>query len=151
VKLAFLLLSLVLLAGCSKPPETLVTGGYDEQAMDAAIARARQETDEFLKVLESGQADSFCVKAPISDNHGTEHFWISDVTFKDGVFYGKIADEPGVVNNVKFGQDWSLKREDISDWMYVRGERIYGGYTIDPLLSTISKAKAKELKRRLVR
>lgn len=151
MKFAILLLSFVLLAGCSKKPETLVTGDYDEKAMDAAIARARSETDVFLKVLESGKADSFSVKAPITDKHGTEHFWITDITFKDGVFHGKIGDEPGIVKNVKFGQDWTIKREDISDWMYVRGERIHGGYTIDPLLPTMPRSEAKELERRIVR
>lgn len=151
MKFAIHLLSFALLAGCSKKPETLVTGGYDEKAMDTAIARARKETDEFLKVLKSGKADSFSVKAPITDKHGTEHFWITDITFKDGVFRGKIGDEPGIVTNVKFGQDWSIKREEISDWMYVRGECIHGGYTIDPLLPTMPKAEAKELKQRLVR
>lgn len=151
MKLRTLLLSLVLITGCSKMPETLVTGGYDENAMNAAIARARSETGEFLKVLESGKADSFSVKAPITDKHGTEHFWITDIAFKDGVFHGKVGDEPGVVQNVKYGQDWTIKREEISDWMYMRGERIHGGYTIDPLLPTMSKAEAKELKSRLVR
>ena len=37
-----------------------------------------------------------------------------------------------------------LQKEDISDWMYTRGDKIYGGYTIDPLLVTYPKEEADE-------
>ena len=44
-----------------------------------------------------------------------------------------------------------IKKEDISDWMYTRGDKIYGGYTIDPLLVTYPKEEADELRAKLVR
>ncbi|MCV5961615.1 DUF2314 domain-containing protein, partial [Escherichia coli] len=37
------------------------------------------------------------------------------------------------------------------DWMYTRGDKIYGGYTIDPLLATYPKEEADELRAKLVR
>jgi uncharacterized protein YegJ (DUF2314 family) len=138
-------------SACSKDPETLVSDGYDEAAMDVAIDRARSEVDEFLKVLAAKDADSFAVKAPIKDENGTEHFWISDVRLEKGEFVGKIGNEPGIVDNVKMGQEWRIKKTEISDWMYMRGEKIHGGYTIDPLLPTMDKARAAALRRNLVR
>ena len=142
---------LLILAGCSKDPETLVREGYDEAEMDAAIARARKEVDEFVKVLATTNADSFSVKAPIKDANGTEHFWITDVRYESGEFVGKIGNDPGIVENVKMGQEWRIRMEEISDWMYVRGERIHGGYTIDPLLPTMEKTQGDVLRRKLVR
>lgn len=62
-------------------PETLVRSGYDEKEMDAAIARARKEVDQFLKEFEAKNGNSFSVKAPIEDNGQTEHFWLTDVTY----------------------------------------------------------------------
>lgn len=47
--------------------------------------------------------------------------------------------------------EWKIKKEDISDWMYTRGDKIYGGYTIDPLLVTYPKEEADELRAKLVR
>ena len=142
-------------AGCSREsrpkPDTLVEGGYDEAEMDAAIARARRETDDFLAVLARGEADSFSVKAPITDAHGTEHFWITDVRYENGEFIGFIGNDPGVVENVAFGQEWRIRKEDISDWMYVRGDRIFGGYTIDPLLKTMDSAESEQVRKMLVR
>lgn len=150
--LLLVFLTLVLAAaGCRDKPDTLITAPYDEKAMDAAIARARRETGDFLKVLAAKDADSFSVKAPITDANGTEHFWITDVRYENGVFIGLIGNDPGVVRNVKLGQEWKIKQEDISDWMFVRGDKIHGGYTIDPLLAGWDKARADELRQRLVR
>lgn len=78
----------VFLSSCEKQdvvaepvPETLVSD-YEEDEMDQAISKARATTDEFLEVHAEGDADSFSVKAPITDENGTEHFWLTDVTLK---------------------------------------------------------------------
>ncbi|MDZ9931073.1 DUF2314 domain-containing protein, partial [Escherichia coli] len=69
----------------------------------------------------------------------------------NGMFIGVISNDPGIVTNVEYGQEWKIKKEDISDWMYTRGDKIYGGYTIDPLLVTYPKEEADELRAKLVR
>jgi len=119
--------------------------------MDAAIARARAEVDQFLVVLEKGDADSFSVKAPIKDENGTEHFWLTDVTFADGQFTGSVGNDPGIVQNVQYGQSWTIEKGEISDWMFTRGEKIHGGYTIDPLLDSYPEEEAEVLRAKLVR
>ncbi|MBK1854759.1 YegJ family protein [Verrucomicrobiaceae bacterium 5K15] len=152
-----IILSLFLLPSCDKPeqatgtePETLVRE-YDESGMEEAISIARSRIDEFLKVLRDNDADSFSVKAPIKDENGTEHFWLTEVSYKDGVFHGVIGNDPGIVKNVNFGQSWSIKRDSISDWMYVRSGMIHGGFTIDPLLDSYPKEDADALRAKLVR
>jgi uncharacterized protein YegJ (DUF2314 family) len=140
-----------LLTGCGKKPETLAIEPYDQKAMDAAIARARTETGEFLRVLAANDGESFSVKAPITEGEAVEHFWLTDVVYRDGVFVGKIGNDPGIVTHVKLGQEWEIKKEEISDWMFIRGERIHGGYTIDPLLEQMPADEAAEMRRRLVR
>ena len=148
--LAFAVVALAF--GCSKKPETLVSGdSFDDKAMDAAIARARAEVDTFIKVVESKERQSLAVKAPIKDANGTEHFWLTGVTYADGTFSGKIGIEPGVVKNVTFGQSWKIKKGEISDWMYHKGDKIHGGYTIDPLLPTMPEAEAAVMRAKLVR
>jgi uncharacterized protein YegJ (DUF2314 family) len=148
--ITLLLLPLFALCGCAKQPETL-SKDYDAKQMEAAIATAQARVGEFIAILEKKGADSFSVKAPITDKHGTEHFWITDVTYKDGAFTGQIGNDPGVVKNVKFGQTWTVKRAEISDWMYLIGEKIHGGFTIDPLLPSFPKDKADAIRAKLVR
>ena len=138
MKKILLMLSLLFFttAGFSEVSDTLVTGGYDKQAMSDANKK---------------DADTFAVKAPITDHGRTEHFWLTDVTYSNGMFIGVISNDPGIVTNVEYGQEWKIKKEDISDWMYTRGDKIYGGYTIDPLLVTYPKEEADELRAKLVR
>jgi uncharacterized protein YegJ (DUF2314 family) len=145
-----LMLVFAVAAGCGKKPDTLVQR-FDDTEMERAIARARKETPAFLKVLAAKDADSFSVKAPVTDGGRTEHFWITDVRYEQGVFIGRIGNDPGIVKNVKLGQEWKVKEAEISDWMFMRGEKIHGGYTIDPLLPSFDKAKGDELRRKLVR
>jgi len=140
---ALALLSLVLLlCSCRRDPETLVRGGYDEREMDAAIARARAEVDVFIAALSKGDGSDFAVKAPIQDGGETEHFWLTDVVYRDGAFEGLIGNDPGTVKNVKFGQKWKLSKLEISDWLFMKDGKMHGNYTLRPLLKTMSKAEA---------
>jgi uncharacterized protein YegJ (DUF2314 family) len=123
-------------------PETLIPGGYDHAEMDAAIARARAEVDNFIAVLEKRQGSDFNVKVPITDQDQTEHFWITDVTYQNGVFEGKIGNEPGRVRNVEIGQKWRATKAEISDWSFMRDDKMHGNYTMRPLLKTLPKEQA---------
>jgi uncharacterized protein YegJ (DUF2314 family) len=135
-------LALVFVCACSRTPETLVTSGYDEQEMESAIARARAEVDAFIAELGSPSGEDHSVKAPIEDNGETEHFWLTDVVYRDGKFEGLIGNDPGLVTNVKLGDKWTVAKEDISDWMYMRDGMMHGNYTMRPLLVTLPKEQA---------
>ena len=67
MKKILLMLSLLFFttAGFSEVSDTLVTGGYDKQAMSDAIQHARKETDQFIEIMNKKDADTFAVKAPI--------------------------------------------------------------------------------------
>ena len=131
-------------SACNDTPDTLVEGGYDKAEMEAAIARARSEVDSFVAELEKGDGEDFAVKAPIKDGDNVEHFWLSDVVYRDGEFQGTIGNDPGIVTNVEFGQSWTIKKAEISDWMFMRGGKMYGNYTMRPLLKTMPKEEAEQ-------
>lgn len=138
---------IVVLVGCARSkPETLVEGGYDEQEMEAAIARARAEADSFLRELSHPTGTNHAVKAAIVDAGKTEHFWLTEASFADGTFAGTINNEPGIVGNVKMGQRWTVKKEEISDWLFLRDGKMYGNYTLRPLLKTMPAEEADKLR-----
>jgi uncharacterized protein YegJ (DUF2314 family) len=139
-------LLLIACGACSKTPDTLVQGGYDEQEMQAEIARARSEVDTFLVELSKANGTDFSVKAPIEDKGKTEHFWLTDIVYQDDEFEGLIGNDPGVVGNVKFGQKWKIKKAEISDWMFMRDGKMHGNYTMRPLLKTMPKEQADEFR-----
>lgn len=123
------------------PDDPAITGFADDE-MDAAIEKARASVDQFLAVFESGDGNVFSVKAPISDDNGTEHFWLTNITFADDEFSGTINNDPGIVKNVRNGQSWTVGKSEISDWMFFRDEKIHGNYTLRPLLKTMPADEA---------
>ncbi|MEM8944237.1 MAG: DUF2314 domain-containing protein [Planctomycetota bacterium] len=128
--------------GCSSSTETLVVGGYDEAEMAAATSRAIDEVDLFIADLKSGRSENYAVKVPIDDSGETEHFWLVDVVFSNNKFTGKIDNEPGIVTNVRMGQKLSVGKTEISDWMYIQGGKMFGNYTMRPLLPSMPKDEA---------
>ena len=147
-KRVLLLLLLLTVSGCStnNASDSLIEGGYDEQEMDAAIARARSEIDSFIAEMSKGTGTDFSVKVAIEDKDETEHFWLKGIVYRNGKFEGVIDNEPGMVSNVKRGQRWSAKKSEISDWLFMRDGKMHGNYTLRPLLKTMPEEKAAKLK-----
>jgi uncharacterized protein YegJ (DUF2314 family) len=145
--IAWSILSLLAL-GCGgvSQPDTLIDGGYSQEEIDAATARAQAEVDEFIVELQRGDGEDFAVKAPIEDDGAVEHFWLTDVVYADGKFTGQIGNDPGMVDNVSFGQDWTIAKGDISDWMFMRDGKMHGNYTLRPLLVTLPEDQAEEFR-----
>jgi uncharacterized protein YegJ (DUF2314 family) len=135
-----------LCCACAKSPETLMKSGYDEREMDAAIARARSEVDSFIAELSKQNGADFAVKAPIEDRGQVEHFWLTSVVFKDGQFEGEIGNDPGIVRNVKLGQKWTIKKMEISDWMFMRDGKMHGNYTMRPFFKSMPAEEAAKMK-----
>lgn len=79
--------------------------------MSDAIKHARKETDQFIEVMNKKDADTFAVKAPITDRGETEHFWLTDVTYSNGMFIGIISNDPGIVTNVEYGQSGKSRKK----------------------------------------
>jgi uncharacterized protein YegJ (DUF2314 family) len=136
----------VVCCSCDSTPDTLIQGGYDQQEMDAAIARARDEVDSFIAELEQGNGTDFSVKAPIEDRGEVEHFWLTDIVYRNGEFEGFIGNDPGMVTNVRIGQKWTIRKDEISDWMFMRDGKIHGNYTMRPLLKTMPEEEAERFR-----
>jgi len=142
IVLAFLI---VVLASCTRDaPETPVRNGYDQQEMDAAIAKARSEVDAFIQALTTGQGTDFSVKATIADGDKVEHFWLTNVVYSDGKFAGLIGNDPDFVMNVTFGDRITLDKNEISDWLFMRDGKMHGNYTLRPMLATMPKEQAAQ-------
>lgn len=141
-KWIWVLITLSMVA-CNSEPPRLVEGGYDEAEMEAAMQRAVNEVDDFIAELKSGRADSYAVKAPVEENGQVEHFWLTGVSYDGDNFTGTIDNEPGIVSSVQLGQEYSIGKLDISDWMFIRDGLMYGNYTMRPMLELMPSAEAQ--------
>ena len=114
--------------------------------MNAAFAKARSETDAFIKIMQSGTPSSCSVKIGVSDHGSVEYFWLDKLTYNNGVFSGTIDNDPELVKNVKMGQKIDVKKEEIFDWLYMKDGKMYGNYTVRVLLPKMSKEDADKMR-----
>jgi uncharacterized protein YegJ (DUF2314 family) len=109
----------------------VVRVGPDDRALADAIANARSSVDGFISELPRLQADGayVSVKAPVPAGDSIEHIWLADLEYREGTFHGTLGNEP-LSDEVELGDPYSVSTEEISDWMALRGNQLYGGFTI---------------------
>jgi uncharacterized protein YegJ (DUF2314 family) len=121
----------------------------DDRAMNDAINKSRQNVTLFIDHLahpKSGET-AFAVKVPVRDGAQTEHFWLANTTFDGTRFHGAIDDEPEAVGSVKKGQTIDCLPSEVSDWMYVAGNRLVGGETIRVIRNKMSASERADFDR----
>lgn len=59
-----------------------------------------------------------------------EHMWIEDVGFEEDKLVGTLASDPSDIPELSKGVWVSVSPEDISDWVYRKGGRTVGGFTV---------------------
>jgi uncharacterized protein YegJ (DUF2314 family) len=150
--LALLVLSLMPLAGCSESggtdPFVPIEFSSEDAEMNAAIAKARSTLPSFWKAFEARAADEsgYALKVRITDQHGTEHLWLTNIERSGGETTGLVDNEPTIVKAVKRDDRIVIPDADISDWMYMRSGKIVGNETMKPMLKRLPKEKADQLR-----
>jgi uncharacterized protein YegJ (DUF2314 family) len=140
------MVSVLVLAGCSKE-----TAGYqhiadDDKAMEAAVAKAIATTNDFVVAYRAKKPETknFFLKKPYPTPNGSqEHMWIEITGEGDGVFSGVVSNDAEETKAVKMGQKVFVKLDEISDWKYEEGKKLIGGYTIRYFVDKMSAAERK--------
>ena len=152
--LSAVLLSLVPLVSCSekKPADRVTDVATEDADMNEAIAKSRGLLPHFWETFEAPKhgENGFCLKVRISDESGIEHFWVTDLTRKDGKIFGTIQNEAEIVKSVKMGQLIEVPEADISDWLYQRGDKMVGNYTLRALYKTMPPDEAEGFRKMIV-
>lgn len=120
----------------------------DDPEMVAAIAKARSTLPEFWQVYdkrENGERN-FALKVDVIDEHGAEHFWVTDLEREDGKVMGIINNDPNIVKNVEFGDRVEIAEAHISDWLYVSNGKLVGNEAVKPLFKSMDPAEAEQIK-----
>ncbi len=160
-KLRLVLLSLVLVASHSSLAQSLVDRAQrdelvfmadEDPAMVQAFEKARATLDDFLLTAQSPPpgTSSFAIKVGVRDGDDVEYFWITDFAETDGLFSGKIDNQPRLVKTVQFGQVYRFPKGHIVDWTYVDVSqgRMLGNFTACALLTKESPSDAQAMKER---
>ena len=108
------------------------TAGMDDPGMQKAISQARDSVDGFIQKMKSPDLTRqyASVKVKLTEGDKSECIWLSELQFRDGNFYGKIASAPQILNKWLIGDTIAVLPEEIIDWIYVGGETRLGGFTL---------------------
>ena len=147
----FFILLLPFLSSCSgsADKDKTISVAADDSEMAAAIAKARSLLPQFWQAFnhrEHGEKD-FCLKVKITDKDKVEHFWAVDIERKDRRIFGTINNDPEIVHNVKIGDRISIPEDDISDWLYMRDDKMIGNYTLRALFKQMSASEVEKYKK----
>lgn len=105
----------------------------DDPAMNKAIADARAHLSVFdAELARRAPGKQFSVKKPFPKaDGGNEHMWLIDVKAIDGGFDGRLDNDPESVPTAKIGERYTVKRDELSDWMVIDDQgRMFGAYTV---------------------
>lgn len=118
------------------------------RTMAEAIDRARETLPLFFKALAGpfGDKENFALKVAIKDGTRVEHKWLVNLKNEGGQWSGVVHNQPFAVTTVKRGQRFMIAHNNISDWMYLQDQKIYGGYTVRVLAEMLAPQDANVLK-----
>jgi len=116
-----------------------------EQAIERGILKAKKTLQkDFLDVFEAKDDKNYnySVKMNFKSFTEEEHIWLDNLRY-DGsnTLIGFLANEPKKHSHIKAGDQLKIVFEDVVDWMYLRDDVLYGGYTIKALRENMTDAQ----------
>ena len=153
------LLCMTLLFSCQKTSDLHEVTIMRVDREDAEIARiaedARSTLPVFFRYLTRAGADHCYVKYPLTadDDSGVnmEQVWLTGIQYKNGRYLGVLSSAPRYLSGMRKGDTVIFDMDTITDWMYVRGEKIIGGESIKYLLEKIPENERSDRERELLR
>jgi uncharacterized protein YegJ (DUF2314 family) len=118
----------------------------DDAAVNAAIERARETLPYFWAALENSASNEsdFSLKVSFAvPQGGAEHIWVSDVVRSGGEIQGFFANQPVDIPDAEIGQAVTFTEDRISDWGFMRDQRLVGHYTTRALLAQMPPEEAE--------
>ena len=114
-----------------------------DPVLDEIALEARAAISDFIRHMRNPQKgeEQFRIKYPFPADSGSgidkEYIWLSGITFKNGRYYGCVANRPYYISGIKEGSEAAFSMDDIADWMYLRNGKIVGGRSIKYLIEKI--------------
>jgi uncharacterized protein YegJ (DUF2314 family) len=124
----------------------MVRSSQDDPEIKKAVETAQKSIGSFVSALKKtkpGQIN-FAVKKAFPTDKGTEHIWLSDVSYDGLKFQGRVDNDPVDAKGIKAGDVVTVEKNEISDWNYTDSGRLIGGYTVRVLFNRMSASEKKD-------
>lgn len=117
----------------------------DDPRMIKAVAEARSRWPEFVAAFESKSGQNFAVKSPVTRGENTEFIWIEVTAIENDVIYGKLANDPVDLGDLKCGSRVKVASSELNDWGYMdEKDKFIGGFTIK-VIQQVAEENAKQV------
>lgn len=116
----------------------------EDTSMNTAINKAKKTIglfDQALKSNNKSYSDFAIKKRYITSDGGGEHMWIAGITFINGNYKGFVNNDAEKTTVVKYGDTVIVRKDEITDWMYLDKNILKGGYTIREVRNQMNKEK----------
>lgn len=135
---------------------SVITFSSDDPEMDQAAAKARKTFRYFWRELSWEYRrivpglELAAVKGYFTDPESRpdafdgEHMWLVDVQFDGREIHGTLINSPRTLQSVSEGDRVRIGGKRLTDWMYVQGGEVYGGFTIDLMRSRMTDSERKQ-------
>lgn len=128
-----------------------VTPG-SRKLMARATEKAKATFNQLLQALENPQPTyyGFAVKKGFAKpKRAHEHIWLTNLNWDGTQLKGDVNNEPIDTEEVEFGDTVVIKPDEISDWMYIDGDKLIGGYSIRVLYHESSPEEQKAMRQEM--
>lgn len=128
----------------------------EDQKMQLASENARKTFKYFWRELSWEYRrivpglDLAIVKVPFAtDGNDTnippfEYMWISEISFDGNCVSGVLMNEPQWVTGLSSGDEVCVPLEEMTDWMYVSQDKVYGAFTVHTMRAAMTKAERQK-------
>jgi len=123
----------------------------DDPLTAIAINQARQTSGQLLQAFRkrgAAQRD-FRFKILVAERGLVEQYWVTLEGADEHGFTGSIANHPGDITGVKFGQRVTVPAGEISDWMYVDNGVLKGGFSVRLMRDRLQPEERPEFERQM--
>lgn len=127
----------------------VIAPAEDRGAADPEVVQqARATADRFVEAVQnrSPEDSAFAVRMRAETEEGAEQVWLHKLSVVNGALRGAIRDYPALAG-LQRGQIKMVAPEQVTDWMYVSGGELRGGYSLKAELREMSNEERAEFLR----
>lgn len=117
----------------------------NDDSLKACKDKAQKELPYLIDFMNDHEKDDelfrYAVKADFVEGDNSEHMWVQVNEFKDGHFFGRLANEPNTIKEIKYGDNVTVKRENVEDWIlqdFLTNTKV-GGYSSEYIRNNVKQ------------
>jgi len=117
----------------------------DNSDMRKAEDTARDTLDKFKQLIKKHSDINSLIKVRIEDTETAARMWLIVDSIEENSFKAHLFEVPSDFKEHKAGDSFTIKNDEILDWMFNNNGDVYGAYTIRVQRQSMTEKEKKEM------